>query len=234
MLQIRSIKTKYNRILRQRSCTRCRDRYGTFLLRKEAPWFNAAAVEFLDTLDLSAYTFFEFGSGTSTLYFSSKCLGGNSYEQNSEYFEFTRKLLDQNEVQNVNLQLYLTSDVNHILHNQQIQSSILILDDTNRGTILKNLSVMDLLPPIIIFDNSDWMPNHLSLLLDRFFIINFIDFPRRARNFENFKINHFSTQTTIALSKFTPLPDQISRRVSFSPIPAGKVQSKKSRLLDIV
>ena len=65
-------KLKIKTTLEKKFRRKFRDRYSGFLNRNDAPWFNMAAVQFLDTLDLSKHRVLEFGSGSSTLYFASK------------------------------------------------------------------------------------------------------------------------------------------------------------------
>jgi hypothetical protein len=122
-------------------------------------------------------------------------------------------------VKNVKLNLYNKIDSELIMSISDSEFSILILDDTNRGKVLRELINLPRLPDIIILDNSDWMPNHL-------------DFPRAAHKSKSFKLNHFATQTSICFNKSKVFPNQISSKITLQPIAGGKVQSKKSKDLD--
>ena len=223
---------KFRKFFKRKIHRKFKVRYSDFLKRKDAPWFNMAAVEFLDTLDLKKFKVLEFGSGSSTLYFALKCDSVASYELDKKYYKFTRSILEKNSVKNVKLNLYNQIDSELIMSISDSEFSILILDDTNRGKVLRELINLPRLPDIIILDNSDWMPNHLGLLLGRYFIINFIDFPRAAHKSKSFKLNHFATQTSICFNKSKVFPNQISSKITLQPIAGGKVQSKKSKDLD--
>ena len=219
-------------IIKKKFRRKFRRRYSSFLNRKDAPWFNMAAVEFLDTLDLSKYRVLEFGSGSSTLYFAQKCKSVKSFEMNSLYFEYTDLQLKSRKIKNVSLNLYENNDIYPVGKYYNSSYSLVVLDDTNRGKALLAILKAPTLPKIIIFDNSDWMPNHLSLIFKKYFIINFIDFPRTGNSRNNFKLNHFVTQTSICFKKTENFPPQILSEITNSQIAGSKLQSKKSKLLD--
>ena len=232
LLKIIVSKLKIKTTLEKKFRRKFRDRYSSFLNRKDAPWFNMAAVQFLDTLDLSKYRVLEFGSGSSTLYFASKCLSVDSYELNPSYFKYTDSQLKFKKIKNVNLSLYSSDGGDPVGGLYNPTHKLVVLDDTNRGKALQAILKSSTLPKIIIFDNSDWMPNHLSLIFREYFIINFNDFPRAAHTHSNFRLNNFATQTSVCFKKTESLPPQILSEITTLQIAAGKLQSKKSKLLD--
>lgn len=55
------------------------------------PWFSYPAIDYLDTLDLSSASVFEFGSGGSTIYFENRCKQVTSIESNPAYLQTIKK-----------------------------------------------------------------------------------------------------------------------------------------------
>lgn len=53
------------------------------------PWYTDTCIAFLDTLDLSGFKIFEYGSGGSTLYFGSRAESVITIEHDPEYFRQT-------------------------------------------------------------------------------------------------------------------------------------------------
>jgi hypothetical protein len=58
------------------------------------PWITYPALTFLYTLNLESKTILEFGSGSSTVYFSKRAFALTSFEESCEYIEAVKQLVE--------------------------------------------------------------------------------------------------------------------------------------------
>jgi hypothetical protein len=118
------------------------------------PWYTYPAIEFIKQLDLSQKLIFEYGSGNSTLFWSSIARKVTSVEGNQEWYQ---KLNNQIKLLN-NAELILKADkesyINEIKNHQKFD--IIIIDGYYRQECAK--IAMNYLNQggMIILDNSDW------------------------------------------------------------------------------
>jgi len=136
------------------------------------PWISYPAIEFLNTLDLKECDVFEYGSGSSTLYWSSKARTVTSVERDPEWYNKVKTSLPSNCVLHLNEKD--REYVERIKEGQQ-KYHIIIVDGAVRFPCTEQAleSLTD--NGLIIIDNSEWYPNSCSYLRDRGFIQ--IDFP---------------------------------------------------------
>ncbi|HET7217420.1 MAG TPA: class I SAM-dependent methyltransferase [Vicinamibacterales bacterium] len=131
------------------------------------PWFTYPAIEFLQQLDFSARTVFEYGSGNSTLFWAGRATCVVSVEDDERWFEQLKTQAPPNCT---------------LLHEPDLRSyvdtisrypegfDVIVVDGPARGRTRVNCAraaVQHLKPGgMIILDNSDWLPDSARLLRD--------------------------------------------------------------------
>jgi precorrin-6B methylase 2 len=78
---------------------------GKTPLELEVPWFSYAAIDFLDEFLRPNMTVCEYGSGGSTIFFSSRTKSVFSIEDNQKWYELVSNRLRQKGISNVTLTL---------------------------------------------------------------------------------------------------------------------------------
>lgn len=139
------------------------------------PWITYPCIEFLDRLDLSDCSVFEFGSGSSTLYWSRKTQSVISVEKDRSWFDKVNSVLPSN----CGL-FHESSDIDYInlINRYENKFDIIIIDGAVRypcaEVALKNISDRG----IIILDNTEWYPKTAKLLTSAGYTqIDFSGFP---------------------------------------------------------
>ena len=129
------------------------------------PWYTYPAIEFLQQLDLSDRTVFEYGSGNSTKFWAARAARVVTIEDDEQWSEKLRSEIPRNCV--LLLEQDLREFVNSI-HRYPEGFDIIVVDGPARGrTRLKcaAAAVQRLKPGgMIILDNSDWLPESAALL----------------------------------------------------------------------
>jgi hypothetical protein len=150
------------------------------------PWITYPCIEFLNRLNLKDCDVFEFGSGSSTLYWSQKARSVTSIEKDKRWFNKVKDDLPQNCTLS-----YTDSDLDYINHINQYKDNfdIIVIDGAVRypcaQEALKNITDRG----IIILDNTEWYPETSKLLTSAGYTqIDFIGFP---------PINAFPSATSI-------------------------------------
>ena len=67
------------------------------------PWITYEAQAYLDSIEIDHCDVFEYGSGSSTIYFANRCKSVTAVEHNPAYYITLRKELDERELDNVRL-----------------------------------------------------------------------------------------------------------------------------------
>lgn len=75
-------------------------------LECDRPWITFQAKDFLDTILKKDMSVFEYGSGSSTLYFSRRVKSIYSIENDSEWFTYLERYLSKYEISNVTCKLF--------------------------------------------------------------------------------------------------------------------------------
>lgn len=150
------------------------------------PWITYPCIEFLNRLNLKDCNVFEFGSGSSTLYWSQKSRSVTSIEKDKQWFDKVQGDLPSNCTLS-----HAGADLDYIQHINQYKSKfdIIIIDGAVRypcaQEALKNISDRG----FIILDNTEWYPKTAKLLTSAGYTqIDFIGFP---------PINAFPSATSI-------------------------------------
>lgn len=126
---------------------RCTDRNGDPI-----PWFSYPAVEYLDSLDLSRLSVFEYGCGYSTLFWSRRASHVTAVEDSPEWKARIEPRLDQN------ARLILAESAAaypSAIHASDAQFDIIVIDGSSRLECAK--AALPKLRPggVIILDDAD-------------------------------------------------------------------------------
>lgn len=136
------------------------------------PWYTYPAIEYLDQFDLSKSIIFEYGSGNSSKFWSTRSQSVISIESNLSWYEKGNRELSAN--QTLLLRIEKDEYVNAINENEN-QFDVIIIDGIYRYNCTINAIMKLKEGGLIILDNSDWYPNTTSFLRDTGFTqIDFI------------------------------------------------------------
>lgn len=129
------------------------------------PWFTYSAIQFLDQLDLSEATVFEWGSGYSSLYFARRCRLVHSVDTSTQW----HKEISSSKPRNLKLSLRDVSLFAETIEESSIQYDIIVID-AERRLDCAALAVYRLKPGgIILLDNADNCPRTCKSLRDNGF-----------------------------------------------------------------
>jgi hypothetical protein len=163
------------------------DKYGNSI-----PWFTYPAIEYLNHIDLSECSIFEYGSGYSTLYWMNKAKWVVSVEHNEEWYnEIKHKV--------TNKVIYIFEKVPERYMNSierfNKKFDIYVIDGRWRGKCAKKVveHINHYGGSMVIFDNSDWYPNTINFLRNELKWIE-IDFAGFG------PINNYTWVTTIFIN----------------------------------
>ena len=161
------------------------------------PWITYPCLDFLSNLDFSDCTVFEYGSGSSTLWWSKRALQVFSVEREADWYErikpeipFNAKVtLCPNELQYANTILDIEDNFD-----------VVVIDGAVRFPCAEAMIPKLKTTGIVILDNTEWYPNLSQFLRDNgFYQVDFIGFG---------PINAFTSCTSI----FFKDPRAISKR----------------------
>jgi|LauGreSBDMM110SN_4_FD.fasta_scaffold01436_4 hypothetical protein len=130
--------------------------------QRPIPYFTYPAVEYLDNHNLNGLKIFEYGSGSSTLYFLRKGALVTSIEHNKDWhFKVTKKANNSN-----SLNCILTEDKSSYINRAEILGADIVVIDGKYRTecthyIIRMIEEKKLTFSMIIFDNSDWYPDSI-------------------------------------------------------------------------
>lgn len=116
------------------------------------PWYTYPAIEYLNSFDFSQCNVFEFGSGNSSLYWSSRSKSVFSVEDNKDWFE----MVNNGKNSNHNL-VYCAEESEYVaaLANQGRKFDIIIIDGNHRLKCTSEaINALDS-DGLILLDNSD-------------------------------------------------------------------------------
>ena len=143
--------------VRQRSCVDASN--------NPVPWYTYPAIDYLRQLDFSNCTVFEYGSGNSTLFWSSVARRVMSVEDDAKWYQVNMSRLP------ANCELILERDLEHypnVIDRYPEPFDVIIVDGAARGrTRLKcaKRAIARLREGgMIILDNSDWLPESARVL----------------------------------------------------------------------
>lgn len=135
---------------------RCVDSKGNSI-----PWYTYPAIDYIRQLDLSDKRIFEYGSGYSTIFWSSRCKELTSVEHDEFWYQQIRDQLPDS------VNYHLEQDVEgyvNVINNSDEKFDVVIIDGAYRYDC--TVAALTNLKPsgFIILDNSDWMTKSSQLL----------------------------------------------------------------------
>lgn len=168
------------------------------------PWFTYPVIEYLNNLDFSNKSIFEYGSGGSSNYWSKRAKDVISIEHKKEWFDKVKTTLNDNQQL-----IYCRPDEEYensiSLNNKKYD--VIIIDGTRKLQCSKiidnNLNKESEDGYMIILDNSDWHKETSKYIREK---LNLIEV-----DFHGFSpINNFTGTTSIFFSRnfrFKPIGD---------------------------
>ena len=138
-----------------------RDRIPVDRAGKPLPWYTYPAIEYLRSIDFSDKHVFEYGSGNSSLFWSSLAASVTSVEHNREWYE----LIEPKRPANHNLALVENSDEYVLgLCKTGRRFGVIVVDGECRHRCVAESIKFVTDDGLIILDNSDWFPNAAKAL----------------------------------------------------------------------
>ncbi|MEC9022406.1 MAG: SAM-dependent methyltransferase [Pseudomonadota bacterium] len=167
------------------------------------PWFTYPAFEFLENLDFSSKTIFEWGSGNSTLYWSKRCKEIISIDDKEEWTDLVKGAANVTAM-NISGEDYPTQILNYD------DLDVIIVDGIKRLECSKYAIKKIKRGGMIILDNSDWYVGACDQLAaaDDFIQVDFSGFG---------PINNYCWSTTLFMHRNF----SFSRRRTNIPLPTG-------------
>jgi hypothetical protein len=152
---------------------------------KSLPWLTYPIIDYLNNLDLSTYRVFEYGSGSSTLFWAERCTSVASVEHFSPWFERMDKYNSEH------IRIVFEPNLNNypkVIENKGL-FDIILIDGAARMACAKE-SVNHVKPTgFIILDNCEWYPNIATFLRNEDFLqIDFCGFT---------PLNSFTSMTSL-------------------------------------
>jgi hypothetical protein len=116
------------------------------------PWYTYSAIEYLNSFDFTAFNVFEFGSGNSSLYWSSRAKSVVSVEDNLDWFNIVKI---KSKVNHALIYRADESDYVNALAEQGRKFDIIVIDGNHR--LKCTTEAINMIDPdgIILLDNSD-------------------------------------------------------------------------------
>ena len=184
----------------------CVDKNGNSI-----PWMTYPFLNYLEKLDLTGKTIFEWGSGGSTLYFSRRGATITTVDSNKKWYDYVA----QRTPKRVNQFLATDADYINAVGLESHQYDIIIIDgdsDTRLDCTKVALKYLEA-EGIIIFDNSDWYPESCNFLREQGFTqIDFSGFG---------PINHYQWCTSLFFKARIAIP-RLTQDESTSFVPGGR------------
>jgi FkbM family methyltransferase len=161
------------------------------------PWLTYPAIEYLNSLDFSQCSIFEFGSGYSTLFWMKRAKEIVSVEHDKEWYEKIKPMIDSN----VSYLLKQNEfDYVNTLTNFNRKFDVYVIDGRWRAKCIQKVleHIKSFGGDMLIFDNSDWYPQTLLHLRNK---LNWIEV-----DFNGFgPINDYTWTTSIFINPSTKI-----------------------------
>jgi len=131
------------------------------------PWITYSCLEYISRLDFSELNIFEFGSGSSTLWWASRAKTVHAVEREEDWFNLVKPQLPSH----VNIELCKNeAHYSDCISNKQMKFDVIIIDGAVRYPCVESSLLKINEDGIIILDNSEWYPNASKLLRENGFI----------------------------------------------------------------
>lgn len=125
------------------------------------PWITYPAIDFLNNIDFSHASVFEFGAGSSTQWWSAKAKSVKSVEMDHVWYKKVEKL----NLPNVTIHLCDNGQNYPIfIQNYDEEFDVIIIDGAERYRSAMNAVTKLNQNGIILLDNTEWYPNTAAFL----------------------------------------------------------------------
>lgn len=130
------------------------------------PWLSYPSIEFLNRLDYSKKTIFEFGAGNSSLYFSNLGAKVFSVEDNADWY---KELIKTKHKKNTFYLAAKKEEYVKCISKPKLKFDLILIDGIYRYS--SAIEAVSYLKPkgLIILDNSEWFPKAFDYLLSKGF-----------------------------------------------------------------
>jgi hypothetical protein len=147
--------------LRSAAANRSIDRNGN-----PVPWFTYPAIEYLQRLDLSSKSVFEYGSGNSTRYWAQRAASVVSVEHSAEFYELIAPTLPANCELSLKspAAVYISALAETFAQRGGRGFDIIVIDGHSRVRCAEHAVDYLARGGIVILDNSDWFPDAAEIL----------------------------------------------------------------------
>jgi hypothetical protein len=139
------------RTIRDGECKDCR---GAAI-----PWYTYPAIEYLSHLDLGQFDVFEYGSGNSTLWWSTRARSVVAIESDPAWYE---RVTSQLQSCKANVVYRLQQDGQNYVQSLTKKFDIVVIDGRYRTECVNRFFSMSSTGTMLIFDNSDWYPGTID------------------------------------------------------------------------
>lgn len=154
------------------------------------PWYTYPAIDYLKELDLSDKSIFEWGSGSSSLFYARRGKEILSIEHNKKWFNIVNR--DKVDNQKIIL-LEEKNDYVEAILSQDKKFDIIVIDGKHRYECSRNAVKCLSEVGLVILDNSDWYPKTAEYLREHGLI---------QTNFSGFgPVNDYTWTTSLFLSE---------------------------------
>ena len=155
----------------------------------EIPWYTYPAIEYLKGLDFSNSEILEFGSGSSSIWWSQRAESVLAVENNREWYEKIR------ESNNDKLKVVLAeSERDYLAAGKGKNFDVIVIDGVYRQQCVEVVSEALSENGLVILDNSDWHPETARVLREQY---NFLQV-----DFHGFgPINSYTWTTSLFFSR---------------------------------
>ena len=170
------------------------------------PWYTYPAIEYLNAIDFSGKSVFEFGSGNSSLFWASRAKSIVSVEDNEQWFNKVKESLGKNQ------KLVLRpskAEYANVIHEFDEIYDVVVIDGNHRPECARACLEHVHEHGIVVLDNSDWYYKTAKYIRDTtgFIQIDFYGFG---------PINHYTWTTSIFISRSVNLLPMTNRQPVFS------------------
>lgn len=180
------------------------------------PWYTYPAIEYLDNIDFTDKTVFEYGSGNSSAYWARKAKLVRSVEHNKEWYLKIKKQVAENQIIELceNEKDYLNA-----ISKFTGKIDVIIIDGVYREKCAKLVQDHLLEGGIVILDNADWYKETSRYLREKLDLLE-IDFHGFG------PINNYTWTTSIFFTRsarFQPV-NNLQPQYSVAAIKNGDVE----------
>lgn len=130
------------------------------------PWYTFPALEYLEHLDFSKLSVFEYGSGNSSFWWAARALRVMSVENDRQWYEKIQSNINRPLKDSSQLVCTLEIDKGPYVASLSTPHDIVVIDGRFRKECVAHFVSSDVSSEsiMIIFDNADWYPKAIGII----------------------------------------------------------------------